>query len=112
MAETDSFPADFADLAPFAHWARPTEYARMELRETSTLAELQAFYDAMIERLPAIVSYLNRFPVDAMPGDASRLLNLALMLTEASFAVERYRQPTVINGRERARFFPRGSEGS
>ncbi|SRR5579875_1944115 len=109
MAATESLPAEFAELAPFAHWAKPTEYARMELRETSTLAQLEAFYEAMIGRLPAIVQYLNRFALDAMPGDARRLLDLALMLNEASFAVERYRQPTVINGRERARFFPYGA---
>lgn len=108
MADPQTLPAEFADLAPFAHWAKPSEYARMEQRETSTLAALQGFYDAMIGRLPAITAYLNRFPLDKMPADARCLLDLALMLTEASFAVERYRQPTVINGGERARFFPRG----
>lgn len=108
MAASDSLPTAFADLALFAHWAKPSEYARMALRETSTLDELQAFYDAMIGRLPAIVDYLNGFSLGAMPEDARRLLDLALMLTEASFAVERYRQPTVINGGERARFFPDG----
>lgn len=109
MAASQSLPAEFAELAPFAHWARPTEYGRMELRETSTLADLESFYGALIGRLPAIVTYLNQFSLEALPEDARRLLNLALMLTEVSFAVERYRQPTVINGRERARFFPHGA---
>ena len=39
-------------------------------------------------------------------GQSERLLRMMLSLNEVSIAVERYRQPRVINGRERARFFP------
>jgi hypothetical protein len=101
-----ALPESFQDLGPFAHWALSAEVERMAARENSTLEELQVFYDAMMRRLPAIVEYLNLFPLDRMPEEAQRLLQMALSLNEVSFAVERYRQPRVINGRERARFFP------
>ncbi len=99
-------PEAFKDLEPFAHWAIPTEPGRMAARETGTLEELQVFYDAMMQRFPAIVEYLNRFPLDRMPEPAERLLQMALSLNEVSLAVERYRQPRIVNGRERERFFP------
>jgi hypothetical protein len=99
-------PESFKDLEPFAHWALESEPERMAARETGTIEELRVFYDAMMRRFPAIVEYLNQFPLDRMPEPAARLLNMALSLNEVSLAVERYRQPRVINGRERDRFFP------
>jgi hypothetical protein len=101
-----ALPESFQDLEPFAEWALSTEVERMAARENSTIEELQVFYDAMLRRLPAVVEYLNQFPLDRMPEQAQRLMQMALSLNEVSIAVERYRQPRVINGRERARFFP------
>ncbi len=101
-----ALPESFQDLEPFAEWALGTEVERMAARENSTIEELQVFYDAMLRRLPAVVEYLNQFPLDRMPEQAQRLMQMALSLNEVSIAVERYRQPRVINGRERARFFP------
>ena len=45
-AVTSQLPPDFADLEPFADWALPTEAERYAKRLASTMAELQAFYDA------------------------------------------------------------------
>jgi hypothetical protein len=105
-----ALPDAFKDLEGFeAGWALPTEPARMRKRETSSMDEIKSFYDAMIGRLPSIAAHLNTHPIDALPERERRLLDMALMLIEASFAIERYNQPTVINGRERARFFPEES---
>jgi hypothetical protein len=101
-----ALPESFQDLEPFAHWALATEVERMAARENSSIEELQVFYDALMRRMPAIVDYLNQFALDQMPEPAQQLLLMALSLNEVSLAVERYRQPRVINGRERARFFP------
>ncbi len=101
-----ALPDSFKDLEPFAHWAIETEPGRMAARENGSIEELQVFYDAMMRRFAAIVEYLNQFPLDRMPEPAARLLNMALALNEVSLAVERYRQPRVVNGRERDRFFP------
>lgn len=72
-------------------------------RESSTREELQVFYDAMMPRMATIVEYLNRFPLDRMPGDAQRLLHMALSVIEVSIATELYRQPKAFNGFDRAR---------
>ena len=105
-----ALPDGFKDLERFeAGWALTSEPARMQTRATSSMDEIKSFYDALIGRLPAIAAHLNTHPIDAMPERERRLLHMALMLTEASFAIERYNQPTVINGRERARFFPEES---
>ncbi len=45
------FPADFADLEPFADWALPSEGDRYAKRIASSMDELQAFYDAAFPRL-------------------------------------------------------------
>jgi hypothetical protein len=97
-------PGAFQDLEPFADWALPTERERMEAREAGSIEELQVFYDAMMERLPAIVEHLKQFPLDRMPEDSQRLLEMTLSLIEVSIATELYRRPEVIAGFDRARF--------
>ena len=88
-------PAEFADLEPFADWALPTERERYAKRLASTMDELQAFYDAALPRLEDAASYLERLPLDALPDDAVRLLQLCYSLINVSFPIEAWRQPTV-----------------
>jgi hypothetical protein len=90
-----TFPAEFADLEPFADWALETEAERYAKRLASTMDELQALYDAAFPRLEAAMAYLDRFPLDALPEDATRLLWLCYSLINASFPVEVWRQPRV-----------------
>ena len=89
------FPADFAELEPFAAWALETEAERYAKRLASTMDELQAFYDAAFPRLEAILAHLDARPLDALPGDATHLLWLSYSLINASFPVEVWRQPRV-----------------
>jgi len=96
-------PAPFVGLEPFAHWALTTESERLIARESSMREELQMFYDAMMPRMAAIVEYLDRFPLDRMPDDGLRLLQMALSVVEVSIATELYRQPGAFNGFDRAR---------
>ena len=88
-------PAEFADLEPFADWALATESERYAKRLSSTMAELEAFYDAAFPRLEAAMAYLDQFPFDALPEDATRLLWVCYSLVNASFPVEVWRQPRV-----------------
>ena len=88
-------PADFADLEPFADWAIPTERARYAKRIASTMGELQAFYDAAFPRIDDALAYLERFTIDEMSDDATRLLWMYCGLMTASFPVESWRQPRV-----------------
>jgi hypothetical protein len=90
-----SLPADFADLEPFADWAIPTERARYAKRLSSTMDELQTFYDAAFPRMEAATTYLEQFDVNALPDDAERLLWLYCALVTVSFPVEVWRQAKV-----------------
>jgi hypothetical protein len=90
-----TLPADFADLEPFAAWAIPTEKARYAKRLSSTIEELQAFYDAALPRMEAATSYLEQFDMDELPDDAKNLLWLYCALVTVSFPVEVWRQPRV-----------------
>ena len=90
-----ALPADFADLEPFADWALATEAERYAKRLSSTMDELQAFYDAAFPRLEDILAHLDALDFNALPDDATRLLWLSYSLVNASFPVEVWRQPRV-----------------
>jgi hypothetical protein len=90
-----TLPVEFADLEPFADWGLATEGGRYAKRLSSTMDELQAFYDAAFPRLEAAESYLEQFELGALPEDAKRLLWLCCSLVTVSFPVEVWRQPRV-----------------
>jgi hypothetical protein len=83
-------PEGFAGLEPFAVWALPTERARHVAIHSASLAEVKAFYDAMLPVLPSALDHLNGFPLSAMPVPQRRLLDLCLAMAEAAMAVENY----------------------
>ncbi|MFV2175250.1 hypothetical protein ACFHW2_29535 [Actinomadura sp. LOL_016] len=89
-------PAEFADLEPFAEkWCLPTEHQRYTARLASTMAEMQAFYDAAVPRAEDAMAYLEALPFDALPADATNLLHLLYSMIQVSFPVEVWRQPRV-----------------
>jgi hypothetical protein len=95
MTMTELLPPEFADLEPFAGWALATEAERYAKRLASTMAELQEFYDAALPRLEDAAVYLERFELDALPPDATRLLHVCYSLINVSFPVDAWRQPRV-----------------
>jgi hypothetical protein len=89
-------PEEFSDLEGFAAtWCLPTERQRFAQRMASSMDEMQAFYDAVFPRAEAAISYCDRFPLDALPEDAGRLLHLLYSLVMVSFPVEAWRQPRI-----------------
>jgi hypothetical protein len=90
-----TFPADFADLEPYADWSLETEAERYAKRLASSMDELQAFYDVAFPRLDDACSYLDGFDLQALPEDATRLLWLMYSLVNVSFPIEVWRQPSV-----------------
>ena len=89
-------PPEFADLEPFAkEWCLASEPERYAKRLASTMDEIQAFYDAIFPRAEEAITYLNAFPLDDLPADAHRLLQLLYSLILVSFAVEIWRQPYI-----------------
>lgn len=98
-------PDQFKDLGAFAPaWTLATETERNHRRLSSSMEELQALYEAMLPQMDAIFEYLNQFPLDNMPEDAKRLFYLTLSFAEIAPAVELFKQPSVIDGFESARF--------
>jgi hypothetical protein len=92
-------PPEFADLEPFAaSWCLATEPERWAKRLASSMEELQAFYDAFFPRAEEAIAYCDGFPLDALPPDAERLLQLLHSLLMVSYAVEVWKQPEVVNG--------------
>ena len=90
-----SLPAPFADLEPYGDWALRTEHERYAKRLSSSMDDLQAFYDAAFPRLEAMIDYLDGFELRALPEDATRLLWLCYSIVQVSFPIEVWRQPRV-----------------
>lgn len=88
-------PAEFAALEPFTAWAIPTMEGRIQKRATAPFDDAKAFYDAIFPRIAAVLDYLDRFDLHAMPDDARRLSYLALSLVEISPAIEMFGQMAV-----------------
>jgi hypothetical protein len=88
-------PPEFCDLEPFADWCLATEAERYAKRLSSTMAELQAFYDGAFPRLEAILASLDQFELKSLSDEWTRLLWLSYSLVNVSFPVEVWRQPRV-----------------
>jgi hypothetical protein len=96
MTAAPLLPGQFAELEPYATtWCLATERERFAQRMASTMDELQAFYDAFFPRAEEAIAYCEKYPLDDMPDDAQRLLQLLYSLVMASFPVEAWRQPNV-----------------
>ena len=89
-------PGPFSELEPFARtWCLPTERERFARRLASTMDEMQAFYDAFLPRAEAAIAWCEKFPLDGLPEDAQRLLQLLYSLVMVSFPIEAWRQPHI-----------------
>jgi len=89
-------PPEFSDLEPWVEgWCLDSEPERYAKRLSSTMEEIQAFYDAIFPRAEAAMQYLDGFPLDHLPEDASRLLKLLYSLILMSFPVEIWKQPCI-----------------
>ncbi|MET1048784.1 MAG: hypothetical protein ABWZ55_04075 [Acidimicrobiales bacterium] len=90
-----TLPAAFAELEPFADWARPSEADRYAKRVQSSMDELQTFYDAAFPRLEDGAEYLKGVALDGISDEDRSLLHLFEALVTVSFPVEVWRQPRV-----------------
>jgi len=91
-------PREFAELEPWAAtWCRATEAERWAQRLRSSMAELRDFYDACFPRAAEAIAFCDRFPLDGLPPEAERLLQLLHSLLLVSYAVEVWKQPEVIH---------------
>lgn len=90
-----SLPAEFADLEPFVGWDLATEPERYAKRLASTMAEMQAFYDAAFPRLNDVIAYCDKYELHDLPDDARTLMHMMQSLVMVSFPIEAWKQARV-----------------
>ncbi len=90
-------PSEFSDLAEWSDWILASEQERYAKRLSSSMDEIQAFYDAVVGRIDDIMAYSSRILLDDGPvSDEDRnLAYLAFSFVTASFPVEAWKQPHV-----------------
>ena len=101
---TSSLPVQFHDLERFVGaWALATQQQRNDKRVASSMEELQEFYDTLLARIKDIATYLDQFPIAALPAEAVNLLYLGQMLMEIAPAVEVMKSPDIPSAYARER---------
>ncbi|HEX3921023.1 MAG TPA: hypothetical protein VHY31_01905 [Streptosporangiaceae bacterium] len=88
-------PAEFAALEPYSDWILATEPERYARRLASTMAQMQAFYDAAFPLLEPALAHLDAFARRDLPEPERDLLHLMQSLVMVSFPVEVWKQPRV-----------------
>ena len=100
-------PEQFRDLEALGDvWILPTEGERHARRLTSNIAELRAFYDALMPRIDDVLAYLSEFQLENLTSEGRNLFYLACSLAEIGPAVELFGQPEVLAGYDSRRFIP------
>lgn len=87
-------PAGFEELEPFvAYWARETTAERMAARSEAPMADIRAFYDAMLLKAEQVIDHIDGIGIEQLPEDSARLARLLLALAQATMAVEIHNAP-------------------
>lgn len=92
---TAKLPPGFVDLEPFSQWCLATEPERYHKRLASSMADMQAFYDAITPRAEDALAYCDKFSLDDLPDDVMNLMHLLYSMVLVSFPVECWKQPRV-----------------
>lgn len=104
MNQAVTLPNGFVTLEKFVKkWARPTFSERYEARLSSSMSEIELFYNVMMGSMERIAEHLSEIPIDNVPESSKRLLYLAYSAMNISPAVELYQQPEVWLGFEAKR---------
>jgi hypothetical protein len=92
-------PPGFEALAPFVDdWILDNAAARMAKRQSSSMAEIRAFYDAIVPLGVAALDHLRQYRLGELPAETENLLKLMLALAEIGPAVEWFDDPAVYDG--------------
>ena len=97
---TGCLPDGFSDLENLIDegWCFGLWSERNARRYRSTLEALDTFYEQVFPRSEKVLEYLSMVSIDEMQEKDEKLLQIMLMLVEASFPVERHRQPNTPEG--------------
>lgn len=99
-----SLPTGFEDLAAWADWSLARMDERRDRRASSSMDEIDAFYNAVLPRMDDVLAHLASSQLDGMDPRSEALMNMALMLAEIAPAVEQFGEPTVSYGYDVTRF--------
>jgi len=106
---TNTLPAGFDDLEPLLDWNLATMPERLERRMGASMEDLDAFYQALLPRMDAILEYLaDVSTTNDMDEGSATLLNLSKSLAEVAPAVEQFFEPTISYGYQMDRFIAGG----
>ncbi len=95
---TALLPPEFADAERFAvAWCLATEAERFERRLATPMDELVEFHDAFLPHLDAAIAHCDLYPLDDLPPDVERLLQLVHSLVMVSMAVDIFHQPRTVD---------------
>ncbi|EJU15014.1 MULTISPECIES: hypothetical protein [unclassified Sphingomonas] len=98
---SNNLPQNFRDLDPWvSEWALGSERQRFAKRTGSTIEEIRPFYDAVSPRMPAVMAYLEKLPIEGLTPEDDALLQIAMSYVEISRCFEAWNQVDV-----RADFF-------
>ena len=91
-------PPEFSELEPYAStWCLATEQARFERRLSSSMAEMEDFYEAFFPRLEEAIDFCDKHSLEDLPEDVEHLLHLIYSLIMVSMSVEIFRQPRTVD---------------
>jgi len=97
-ATTKLLPDGYEALEPYvAKWAKDSSAERMTERATSSMEDIQAFYDAILPLADEAMNLIDNYPIDDMPEDIACLCKLVLALPQVAMAVELHGQPRLPN---------------
>ena len=86
-----SLPAHLADLERFSNWILPTDAERVHRRMSASMEEARSFYDAVAQRVPDLLEFIDRFPLSDLPPQAKNAWYLLASFIQAAMAVEMWR---------------------
>ena len=90
MSKNLLLPEQFSHLENQLQWAKATSKDRWRVRATSSMSELQIFYDAVAPHMEPIMAYLADFPPNEneLEPPVLRLIHLAKAFMEVSLSIE------------------------
>ena len=95
---TTLLPPEFAELEEHAaRWCLPSETERFERRMASDMDEMGALYAALSPRLEEAIEFCDKYPLDELPDDVQRLLQLIHSYVMVSMSVEIFHQPKIVD---------------
>lgn len=85
-------------IEPFLkEWGYRTTAERVVKRTSSSMEEINGFYETMLPWMEEILAYLDQYPLENIPSDATSIADLALAMCEVDNPV-RWKETELSSG--------------